>query len=599
MVTPSGVLPETAPPSRALSQTKRDGTMPQLCITTGTCTRAGRKTVNQDFDDIWIPDEPLLSLKGVAVALADGISSSPVSQIAAKVAVTSFLSDYFSTPEPWSVKKSAQRVLGATNSWLYAQTRQSQNPYDREKGYVCTFSGAVFRSRTAHLFHLGDARIYRLRGTEMEQLTEDHRLWISSEQSYLSRALGMDSQAAVDYHSTAIETGDIFLFMTDGVYEKIYTRDMVRTLRQHGDDLDAAARTLVQIAYENGSGDNLTARIVRIDTLPPLHKEEIRLHLDEKPLPPPLEARMVFDGYRIVRTLSRSTRSHVHLAVDLETGSSVVLKTPSMEMQNDRDYLERFLMEEWIARRIDNAFVLKAYPQNRSRCCLYTVFEYVEGQTLAQWMIDNPCPELETVRDFAEQIARGLLAFHRLEMLHQDLRPENVMIDRTGSLKLIDFGSVNVRGVADVEAFPAQLPLAGTLQYSAPEYFLGESGTDRSDLYSLAAIVYQMLSNRLPYGTRVAKATTRGAQRKLSYLPLPANETRTIPPWIDETLKKALQPDPYKRYEELSEFIYELRRPNPAYLNRTRPPIFERHPVLFWKSVSLLLSLILLFLLVH
>ena len=98
----------------------------QLKITIGEYSDKGRKEVNQDFHDIRIPQEPQLTHKGIAIALADGISSSEVSQIASKVSVTTFLSDYFSTPESWSVKKSAERVLAATNSWLNSQSRQSQ-----------------------------------------------------------------------------------------------------------------------------------------------------------------------------------------------------------------------------------------------------------------------------------------------------------------------------------------------------------------------------------------------------------------------------------------------------------------------------------------
>src|SRR5690606_10765214 len=141
---------------------------------------------------------------------------------------------------------------------------------------------------------------------------------------------------------------------------------------------------------------------------------------------------MQFDGYRIVRELHASSRSHVHLAVDDASGIRVVLKTPSLDLRGDAAYLERFLTEDWIARRIDNPHVLKSRLPARKRHYLYTVSEFIDGQTLAQWMIDHPRPDLETVRGIVEQIARGLRAFHRLEMLHQDLRPQNLMIDATG-----------------------------------------------------------------------------------------------------------------------------------------------------------------------
>src|ERR1700761_4232075 len=146
----------------------------ELKISVGAHSDKGRKATNQDFHGILIPDQPLLGLKGIAVVLADGISSSNVSHIASESAVKSFLTDYYCTSDSWSVKTSAQRVLAAANSWLHAQTRRSRYAHDdKDKGYVCTLSAIVLRSSTAHLFHIGDSRIYRLAGNTLEQLTED------------------------------------------------------------------------------------------------------------------------------------------------------------------------------------------------------------------------------------------------------------------------------------------------------------------------------------------------------------------------------------------------------------------------------------------
>ena len=147
----------------------------QLKVAVGQFSDKGRKELNHDFHGICLPREPQRSAKGIAVALSDGISSSPVSQEAAQSAVTGFLEDYYCTSDAWSVRKSGEHVLTATNSWLHSQTQRSQHRYDRERGYVCTFSGLILKSRTAHLFHVGDARIYRLRGHLLEQLTQDHR----------------------------------------------------------------------------------------------------------------------------------------------------------------------------------------------------------------------------------------------------------------------------------------------------------------------------------------------------------------------------------------------------------------------------------------
>lgn len=566
----------------------------KLTLTTGQYSDKGRKEINQDFHGIYVPDEPQLSSKGIAIALADGISSSNVSHIASESAIKSFFEDYYSTSDAWSVKTSARRVLTATNSWLHSQTRQFR--YDQDQGYVCTLSALIIKSTSAHVFHVGDSRIYRLRGDRFEQLTNDHRLVVSAEQSYLSRALGIGPQLEIDYQTLPLEQDDIFLLATDGVWEHVAPSFIVETIDHSRDDLDTAAKRIVQEAYAQGSQDNLTLQIVRIDSLPKQAAKALYRQLSELPLPPILEPRTVFDGYRILRELHGSSRSHIYLAEDGDTGERVVIKTPSIDLQSDPAYLERFMLEEWIARRINSAHVLKPCARTRKRNHLYVATEYIEGQTLAQWMIDHPTPELETVRGIVEQIARGLLAFHRMEMLHQDLRPNNVMIDGTGTAKIIDFGATRVSGLAEAETAIIQPHILGTVQYTAPEYFLGEPGSPRSDLFSLGVITYQMLSGRLPYGAQVARSQTKAAQRKLRYESV-LDDSRAIPAWIDAALAKAVQPDPCKRYAELSEFIHDLRHPNNALLGKRPPPLIDRNPLIFWQGLSFGLALVLLVLL--
>ncbi|MEN9481277.1 MAG: hypothetical protein RLZZ298_2672 [Pseudomonadota bacterium] len=562
----------------------------QLKITAGQYSAKGRKEINQDFHGLLVPTGPQLASKGVAIALADGISSSDVSQEAAQAAVATFLEDYYCTSDAWSVKTSAEHVLVATNSWLYTQTQQSQHRYNRERGYVCTFSGIIIKSRTAHLFHVGDARIYRLRGAALEQLTEDHRVRVSSTQSYLARAMGMDRKVEVDYQAMPLEEGELLVLATDGVYEFTDAACVAAAIEGCAGNLDQAAKAIVEEALKRGSGDNLTIQIIRIDELPSPESNEMYRQISELPFPPELDARMDFDGYKIIREIKGSARSHIYLAVDSESGEKVVIKTPSVDLQASPAYLERFLMEEWIAKRLNSPHVLKPCSQTRKRNFIYVVTEYIEGQTLAQWMIDNPKPDLPTVRGLIEQIAKGLQAFHRLEMVYQDLKPDNIMIDSTGTVKIIDFGATRVAGVMEIATPIEQINLLGSAAYAAPEYFLGENGSSRSDIFSLGVIAYQMLAGKLPYGVEVAKSRTKAAQRKLAYQTV-LNEEREIPAWIDDAIRKAVEPNPFERYEVLSEFVYDLHHPNHEFLNKTKPPLIERNPVIFWKSVSFVLFL--------
>ncbi|HYY84365.1 MAG TPA: bifunctional protein-serine/threonine kinase/phosphatase, partial [Beijerinckiaceae bacterium] len=563
-----------------------------LAISIGQCSEKGRKDTNQDFHGALIPDGSALALKGIAVAIADGIGSSPVSQVAAESAVKTLMTDYFSTPDAWSVKTAAQRVVAAANSWLHAETRRSQSAYDLDRGYICTLSALILKGRRAHVFHIGDGRICRLVEGTLEQLTEDHRTVLSSQETYLGRALGMAPHVEIDHLALDLAVSDVFVLTTDGVHEHVPPEVIARAVRV-SDDLDHTARLIVDEALARGSIDDRTVQIVRIDRLPVWDAGAFLGQVETLPAPPLLDERSVLDGYTILRPLKESSRSHIYLASDPASGRTVSLKIPSIDLRDDPAYRQRFILEEWIARRLNNPHVVRAHPQDRRRTHLYTVTEYVEGQTLAQWMIDHPKPDIETVRRIVEQIAAGLRAFHRLEMVHQDLRPENVMIDLNGTVKIIDFGSTRVAGVEEAQPCHAEGVL-GTHQYAAPEYFVGETGTSCSDLFSLGVIAYQMLTGNLPYGAAIARTRTRAHQRKLRYVPA-ASPDDPVPEWVDGALRKAVHPDPSQRYQELSEFLQDLRHPNPA-LTGQRVPLYDRNPLLFWKALSGLLALALVWL---
>jgi serine/threonine protein phosphatase PrpC len=568
----------------------------QLKVSVGQYSDKGRKAENQDFHGIYTPHNSQLMLKGIAMAVADGISSSPVSQVASQVAVKNFLEDYYCTTESWSVRNSAERVLVAINSWLHTQTRRSPYRYEKDKGYVCTFSGIVIKNKSAHIFHIGDSRVYRLNDQGMEQLTHDHRLWVTQDQSHLSRALGMDEQCSVDYQTLSIKINDIFITMTDGIYEFVDSTDIKRIITEYGNNLTAAAEKIAGLAFANNSPDNLTVQILKVDELPESNTQEIKQKIDNLPLPPALAARMGFDGYVILRELHCNNRSHIYLAEDTRSHEKVVIKVLATERVQNESALERFLLEEWVARRIQSNHVLKAYLPDIKRNYFYTVFEFIEGQTLAQWARDNPQPSLETVRGIVEQIAKGLHAFHRMEMLHQDLRPENIMIDRSGTVKIIDFGAVSIAGLEEADTRAPLTYLNGTALYSAPEYFLGEQGSVQSDLFSLGIITYFLLSGSYPYGAKVARIKTSADQRRLHYSSL-RNEKQAIPAWVDSAVRKMVHPVADRRYEDAFEFIHDLRHPNSAFLQKNRQPLMETNPVAVWQGISILLFLIVLFLL--
>jgi serine/threonine protein phosphatase PrpC len=560
----------------------------RLDITLGQCSERGRRATNQDFHGAVIPEGFDRDLKGIALAVADGISSSPVSAVAAETAVKSFLSDYYCTPETWAVQTAAERVIRATNSWLYGETRRCGAGLDLDRGYACTLALVILKAHTAHLFHIGDTRILRVAGSTMEPLTEDHRVILQGT-AYLGRALGVGPEVAIDYRSVPLAEGDLLVVCTDGVYEHVAPKLMAEIIQAQLGDLQAAANRLVATALQNGSEDNLTVQIVRVATLPDLDQRHWSGEPADLLLPPILEPPAEFAGYQLLRRLHANNRSHIYLARDTQSGEQVAVKFPAMELREDPELLRRFMMEEWVARRVDSPHLLKAAPLIRPRQHLFVVSEYLDGITLRQWMHDHPQPDLEDVRRIIEQVVAGARAMHRKQMVHADLRPENIMIDRNGLAKIIDFGATRVAGVMEALPGAADEDMLGAVQYAAPERLAGQTSTPRSDQFSIGVIAYEMLTGRLPYGAQAVRVRSVAAARALNYISASTGK-RSVPAWIDGALRTAVHPDPSRRYEALSEFVQDLRVPNIRFSQTRFTPLVERDPVRFWQGVSVALA---------
>ena len=564
-----------------------------LSINAGQYSEKGIKPSNEDACGIRTPDGSLLTGKGIAVAIADGVSSAEAGREASEACIKGFLSDYFSTPDSWTVKTSTQRVLGALNRWLYGQGHSSLGtPFSSGQGMLTTFSAIVIKSTTAYLFHVGDTRIYRLRGDELKCLTRDHQTWASKEKAFLSRAMGADLAVDIDYRSLAVEVNDVYILTTDGVHEYVNDKSLIQLWQDNRSQPESAARNIVTRALENGSHDNVTCQVFEVTSLPDQNEAEFFQQLTELPFPPPLESGQSIDGYKILRELHASNRSQVYLALDSDSNEKVILKTPSVNFQDDAEYIDGFLHEEWAGKRISNPHVLKVLEPKRQRHFLYYVSEYIEGQTLEQWISDHPQADITEVRPLIKQIVAGVRAFHRQEMIHQDLKPGNIMIDTHGTVKIIDFGSTKIAGIQEINTPIERGALLGTYDYAAPEYFEGYPGSNRSDLFSIAVIAYEMLTGKLPYG----KPLSKRALKRVRYIPA-RQINPAIPAWVDATLEKALQLNPALRYEHMSELMADLAKPNPN-LIRPEQPLLERNPIAFWRGLAiglLVLNMMLLY----
>jgi serine/threonine protein kinase len=282
----------------------------------------------------------------------------------------------------------------------------------------------------------------------------------------------------------------------------------------------------------------------------------------------------------------------VYLAEDIESGDTVVLKTPSINFEDDPVYIDKFLHEVWVGRRIDNPHVFKVLQLKRERSCIYYVTEYLEGQSLAQWILDHPKPDLEKVRHMISQMIKGLRAFHRKEMVHRDIKPENIMVDQHGMIKIIDFGSVRVSGLEEIHTPIQQSQIEGTANYIAPELFDGYEATPKSDMYALGVTIYEMLSGgHFPYG----KLEEAKPHKHYDYISI-RKYNDDVPVWMDRAIQKAVRKNPERRYDSFSEFEHDLYNPNPEFM-KAGVPLIERNPIGFWKGlavISILLNVILI-----
>jgi serine/threonine protein kinase len=561
----------------------------------GQATEAGRKATNDDCLGSRMPEEPLLTTKGVALVIADGVSAAEAGKQASEIAVQNFLTDYFDTPDAWTVKTSAHRVLTAINRWLYSLGRGFTHA---QRGYVTTLSTLIIKSHSAHIFHIGDTRVWRLRGGQVEQITHDHALRINDRDTQLTRAVGLDLNLEVDYHVTNVREGDAFLLTTDGVHEHLGQAGFGEVFAGLNSNLDAVCETLITRALANGSPDNLSCQLLRVDHLPAEESAaELSRELRQRPFPPALAPGMVIDGFEVEAEIDASKRSQIYRVRDRDSGGRFILKTPSVNFEDDDAYIERFVMEQWIARRIDNSHVVKAARLTREPTFLYNVFEHVAGPTLAAWVRDHPQPDVRQAVCILRGLIRGLNALHRREIVHRDLKPDNIVLDAEGEPVIIDFGACFVAGIDEITAPIERDHVLGTVEFTAPETRLGRRPDARVDQFSLGIIAYQLLTGKHPYGNALDKAQSLRDFSLLRYTPS-YEHNPLIPVWLDGAIRKACSVDPQNRYEALSEFEYDLTHPNDKFLLTEPLAKVANRSLTAWKLTAVALLALVVMLLI-
>jgi serine/threonine-protein kinase len=308
-----------------------------------------------------------------------------------------------------------------------------------------------------------------------------------------------------------------------------------------------------------------------------------------------VEVGEVLDGrFQITGVVARSTTAAIFKATDLKTGLPTAVKVPFMQFECDPNFFARFQREEAIARELDHPFVLKVIRvEDKSRP--YIAMEYLEGQTLARLLHSvRPLPVADALQ-IAGRICQALEYLHGHGVIHRDLKPDNVMLCDDGTIRILDFGIARAAGLRRL-TFSGFTAAMGTPDYMAPEQVRGKSGNARTDLYSLGAMLYEMVTGSVPFGGDNAYVAMRA--RLVGDPPAPRTLNPQVPEAVEEIVLHALERDPDDRYPSAAALRAELEAPETVILTgrheRLRPPALwkVRLRVLPFVLVAVLIPLL-------
>ncbi|HXY89682.1 MAG TPA: protein kinase [Xanthobacteraceae bacterium] len=555
----------------------------------GFASEAGPRERNEDFGGAVFGLELPEPRRDIVAAVADGIGGAKGGRVAAETAVRGFLDGFCDLPETMEVRRTAARILNSLNGWIYSQGQRDA----KLVGMGCTFTALVLRGRVAHVVHVGDTRAYRLRNDRLTCLTTDHvREDGSGRPGVLYRALGVEAELRLDYATHQMARHDRFLLCSDGVHRFLADDTITEVLRERVASEDCA-RALVASALDHGSTDNCTALVVDVVELPTAESADIGAAMMQLPLIPMPVTGETVDGFLLKVLVSDGRYTRLYGAIDEIEGGEVVLKFPKPQVASVATYRAAFVREAWVGARVHSPWIGRTIelPPGR-QSCLYTVMPLYQGELLDSRLSRPPLLGLEEGRNIAIKLARGVAALHRAGIIHRDIKPDNVILENDGSLKLIDLGVVRVPGLEDLP--PEDIP--GTPAYMAPEMFADEPGNEATDIYALGVTMFRAFTGEFPYDN--PDATSRPRRDRPQAL---SNLRPDLPPWLQGALARAIAIDPKERFQDVMEFAFEMEAgPARAPVTEHRPlTLYERAPVRFWQGIAALLALALLFLLLR
>ncbi|KAF1023629.1 MAG: Serine/threonine-protein kinase PrkC [Pseudomonas sp.] len=542
----------------------------------------GPRPENQDAVRLVTPAPELAASKGYLCALADGVSQCADGGLAARSTLQALALDYYATPQTWGVAQALERLLVAQNRWL--QANGGGQPL------LTTLSAIVLRGQRFTLAHVGDCRVYRWLGDELQRISEDHVWEQPGMQHVLKRAMGLDQHLVVDFLDGELRAGECFLLVSDGVWATLGDQTIRSILREQS-ELDQAVNTLVNAAHLAGSLDNASALLVRVDQLGAATLGDALVQLQQWPLPPTLKTGQRFEGWQVEAMLGQSRQSLLYRVRDAQQ-QAWLLKTLPRSHDDDTEAAQALLSEEWFLRRVAG----RAFPEVHSasgRQHLYYVMREYSGITLAElFKQQGPLP-LAQWQALAERLLRAVGMLHRRHILHRDIKPDNLLLGDDGELRVLDFGLAYCPGLSEDRAHL----LPGTPSFIAPEAFGGERPTPQQDLYAVGVTLYYLLTGQYPYGEIEA------FQRPRFTTPVSASRYRPdLPEWLQQSLERAVAVQPAQRFETAEEWLLVLEQADRRELSIRPRPLLEREPLKVWQTlamVSLLLNLVLLYWLLH
>ena len=549
----------------------------ELVATAGFASRIGPRAENQDFGGVHQGTAIERARHGLIAAIADGVSGGREGRAAAELAVRALIEGFYAMPDTLGPARAMQGAMAAYNRWLHAQGRGTIMANS-----ATTFTAFALRGRRAHLVHVGDSRAWRYSDGRLALLTSDHTRPEPDLAHVLIRAIGMEPELRLDHAAIALAEHDRLLLTTDGVHGVLPAKAIASILHENA-SAETTADLIADAAIHAGSRDNATVVVLDIVRLPEPDHDGILAGLSELPFVAPPQPGASIDGFRIERLINHGRHAVLLLATDSEDGGPVVLKFPRREVLSERALRLAFARELLLGQRVVSQFVLGSKPVRPDRqSALYGVQPLLEGETMADRLKRGP-PTIRAGVEQAVRLTRAVAALHRLDVIHRDIKPDNVMLTSDGGLKLLDLGVARLPRVEDFRG--SEIP--GTPGFMAPEQFEGNAGDALTDQFGLGVTLYRWFTGKWPFGEQEAFQRPRFGRPP----PPPSRHRPDIPSWLDDAILTAIQPEREARFGDMIELLRALEGGGAIRTAPRRPmPLIERHPVRFWQLISALLA---------